>query len=235
MGISIGYSGRLDDPTRLDELIAYAKERAKGWGWECQDYCQPFSGMFFSGGYFDVGKGMRVRKGDPAPTLIEDEVRGVLLLPPRADALCLIFNREGRLANYHEVPPGRILSPAPIPGEKYFMEFGLWTTLTGEVLVHIRLATLLRELQSLFMHSLEVSDNTGYWETGDLEAMATEHMMLGAWMDALSSPDMQRLVAQHSGDPLEPDATITPLRVSQVQEMPREPKSSPGKARAAVN
>ncbi|MBL8234418.1 MAG: hypothetical protein JNL98_38325 [Bryobacterales bacterium] len=235
MGISIGYSGRLDDPTRLDELIAYAKDRAKGWGWDCQDYCQPFSGMFFSGGRYEVGKGMQVRKGDPVPTLIEDEVRGVLLLPPRTDALCLIFNREGRLANYHEVPPGRILSPAPIPGEKYFMEFGLWTTLTGEVHVHIRLATLLRELQSLFMHNLDVSDATGYWETGDLETMATEHLILGAWLDALSNPEMQRLVAQSAGDPVEPDTTITPLRVPQVQEMSRELKTQQRKARAAVN
>lgn len=235
MGISIGYSGRLDDPDRLDELIAYAKDRAKGWGWECQDYCQPFSGMFFSGGWYEVGKGMRVRKGDPAPTLIEEEVRGVLLLPPRTDALCLIFNRAGKLVNYHEVPPARILSPPPVPGEKYFMEFGLWTTLTGEVHVHIRLATLLRELQSMFIRNLEVSDNTGYWETGDLETMATEHLMLGAWMDALSNPEMQRLVAQQTGDRLEPDATITPLRVPQVQQMPREPKTANRKARAAVN
>ncbi|MCS7023873.1 MAG: hypothetical protein NZV14_03650 [Bryobacteraceae bacterium] len=185
LGVSIGYSGSLNDPSLLDELIAYTRQRVKVWRWECCEYRRLISGMLFR----HVNGPWIEPSGSPEqallPTLIEDELRGVVLLPPWTDAVCLTFNQAGRLVSYCELPPHPTVAFS-LPGEeKCFLEVSLSTTLTGAIEVHLRVARLLRELQANFIRNLEVRDNTGFWETGDLRALATEHLIFGAWMEVL--------------------------------------------------
>lgn len=237
MGISISYSGSLDDPARLNDLIAFAKKRASKYGWRAGDVCEEISGLLLVG-RCDVpndssAENASAENADPPPVLLEEQLRGVTLYPPCTEPVNLVFNRAGQLSNYCEIPAQMLTSP-PAAGETYFMDFGHWTKVTGEVSVHIKLVTLLRELKDRYISNLEVHDETGYFETGDLVNLIEEHMLMGAFLNSLRDPAMLRLVMQEVGLGAYADGDLIPLP-NAIPERPRESRKPNRRARAAVN
>lgn len=233
MGISISYSGSLDDPARLNDLIAFARERASKFGWRVQEVCEEISGLLLRG-RSDVPSSDCDDDSDPPPVLLEEEVRGIRLLPPSTEAVTLTFNRAGQLSNYYEIP-SHMMTSTPAPGETYFMELGNWTQLTGEVSVHIKVVTLLQEIKNQFMTGLEVHDETGYYETGDLANLLEEHMLMGAFLNSLRDPEMLRLIRREVGLGSPEEKSLTEP-APEASERPRTPQRRWNrKARAAVN
>jgi hypothetical protein len=53
--------------------------------------------------------------------------------------------------------------------------------------VHAGIVKLLRHLKKKYFPDLEVSDEGGYWETGDLDALREKQALLNEKMDLLAS------------------------------------------------
>ncbi|MFN7921004.1 MAG: hypothetical protein U0Q16_12955 [Bryobacteraceae bacterium] len=202
MGIHISYSGSLDDPARLEDALAMVREFCGKVEWECIDHSEQISGVVLieeedwekprsrkskkereeeeeeedEPWPEDAGSlQIRISKKKPPP-LIEDELRGLYVQVPDSETLILLFNRSGRLRYYHEVP-AKIIRNA-IAGATHYMGYQN-NIKTGGVLPHVGVCAVLKMLKARFMKNLKVTDKTGFYKTGNMEALERDHMVMG--------------------------------------------------------
>lgn len=124
------------------------------------------------------------------------QAEGLLVqVHPEAEPLNMIFNREGKLVNFLYLVANAIDPNKPqetkdikiyvqdVNGElresvdalKDYEKYGLWYSSTktqfAGPLAHITLCKLLRYLKTKYFKHLEVNDEGGYWETGEVEQL----------------------------------------------------------------
>jgi hypothetical protein len=119
----------------------------------------------------------RVSKLHPPP-LIEETVRGVVVMPPDTESVRLVFDRTGRLVRYTDVPAKLVINA--VPDTIHYLAFPHYVKTSGSPVSHAAICALLRMLQRKFMTNLQVNDDTGYWTTGDIEILVREHAEMGA-------------------------------------------------------
>jgi hypothetical protein len=159
MGITIHYSGKLDDPRVLPDLLTTARHFCFQRKWK----------------YFDIDDRIIGKLEDGTP--VDDVMRGVVIQPhPENESVWLTFNQSGELCFYH----------ADSKPSRYWKQEGNFTkTQFAPIDVHMSICELLHLIRDKYFPGLEVNDEGEYWETGDPSVLADHLGSLNRLMDTL--------------------------------------------------
>ena len=144
MGVTIYYRGRLASLDHLEPCIQELTEIARTLKWECQLY---------DGNEPDIAAVL--------------PLKGLCInLHPKSEHLCICFDPDGILRHPLSVRFDNLKNPVSGKDLHVFVK-----THFAPVEIHIVVIKLLRYLKQRYIPNLEVSDEAGYWETDDLEAL----------------------------------------------------------------
>ena len=179
MGITIHYSGKLDDPRVLPGLLTAARHFCFQRKWKYLDVDDRILGTVER--WIPSDDDQVHTKASP----IDDTMRGIIVQPhPESESVFLTFNQDGELCFY---------LPEPEPG--HYSENKLLFTKTqfAPLDVHISICELLHLIRDKYFPSLHVVDEGEYWETHDPARLAENFGKLNAIMNqvanALQDPD----------------------------------------------
>ncbi|MEZ5400501.1 MAG: hypothetical protein R2729_12585 [Bryobacteraceae bacterium] len=215
MGICITYSGKLADPARLDELLDAVRGFCRRVKWRFEEESRHLCGtLLFSPKDVKTAPEPEPKRekrkyrslDDIAPPpaqpfgytvgscarLIDLDVRGVIVMPPDTDPFQLVFDSNGELLFYIEVPDFMVINAAK--GESYYAAFPFFAKTSGAVRTHSLICTLLTLIRP-YMKRFRVTDPTGYWKTGNLDKLIGEHMVMGALGGVLAESSLGGLLA----------------------------------------
>lgn len=167
MGITIHYSGKLDDPRVLPQLLAEARHFCFQRRWR----------------YLDVDDRIIGKLDDGTP--VDDVMRGIIIKPhPNSESVYLTFNQDGELCFY---------IPQAAPGH-FGQNKSLFTkTQFAPLDVHVSICELFTLIRDKYFPTLQVVDEGEYWETRDLARLAenfeTLNTLINKIADALQDPD----------------------------------------------
>jgi hypothetical protein len=127
---------------------------------------------------------------------------GVILDPDdKTESLAFLFDREGRLRCLVDLVCGQF---EPDPRCSYFVGV---KTQYGAVRTHLWIVGLLRYLKSKYLPDLEVNDEGGYWETGDIPELERRREFLNAKLaelaGGLSKMDLRGKTPEELADEIE--------------------------------
>lgn len=173
MGVTIHYSGRLDDPARLSELLLGVQHFCFKRGWAYREADERIIGQAERLVFNEVDVSGQLDDGTPVDWkdvycdtevfAVDEHIRGLSIdVHPDCETVHLSFNRQGLLKSYEPQAPG------------YYTEQGYFFVKTqfAPVEVHIAICELLRFVKDNYMPGLKVRDEGGYWQTGDREKLA---------------------------------------------------------------
>ncbi|MCX7840889.1 MAG: hypothetical protein N2559_15750 [Anaerolineae bacterium] len=167
MGITIHYSGKLDDPRVLPQLLAEARHFCFQRRWR----------------YLDVDDRIIGKLDDETP--VDDVMRGIIIQPhPQSESVFLTFNQDGELCFY---------IPQAAPGH-FWRNTSLFTkTQFAPLDVHVSICELFTLIRDKYFPGLQVVDEGEYWETRDLARLAenfeTLNTLINKIADALQDPE----------------------------------------------
>jgi hypothetical protein len=173
VGVTIHYSGQLDDPGRLSELLLGVEHFCFKRGWAYRKVDERIIGQAERFIFNEVDASGQLDDGTPINwqdvycdtevSDVDDHIRGLTIdVHPDCETVHLLFNRQGLLKRYEPQAPG------------YYTEWGYFFVKTqfAPIEVHIAVCELLRFVKDNYMPGLEVRDEGWYWETGDREKLA---------------------------------------------------------------
>jgi hypothetical protein len=181
MGVTIYFRGKLNDLRELGGFVDEMEEFAEPLGWWSQrcngDWSRPNTAMV------SLGKG-RVNMTGHLP------LRGISILPhENSEALWLTFNAGGYLAD----PATFAVGEGGKKGGKTWLSI---KTQFAPPPVHAAVVKLLRYVKKRYISDLEVHDDGGYWETGDMDDLERRIDSINRALDvleaALSSDEYRR-------------------------------------------
>lgn len=167
MGITIHYSGKLDDPRVLPQLLAEARHFCFQRRWR----------------YLDVDDRIIGKLDNGVP--VDDVMRGIIIKPhPNSESVYLTFNQDGELCFY---------MPLAKPGHFWQNKLLFTKTQFAPLDVHISICELFTLIRDKYFPGLQVVDEGEYWETHDLARLAENFETLNTFTnkiaDALQNPD----------------------------------------------
>ena len=179
MGITIHYSGKLDDPRVLTDLLTAARHFCFQRKWKYIDVDDRILGTVER--WISSDDDQVHTKESP----IDDTMRGIIVQPhPESESVFLTFNQDGELCFY---------LPEPEPGHYWENKLLFTKTQFAPLDVHISICELLHLIRDKYFPSLRVVDEGEYWETHDPAHLAQNLGKLNAIMDqvanALQDPD----------------------------------------------
>jgi len=171
MGVSIHYRGRLDDIGRLPALCEEVRDIARILGWPCETLDDDWSIT-------------------PDATFNRDRssieghlgLKGLQIAPhPESETLTLFFDRDGFL----RCPMSMLLIiEGTLEPENAWVS--IKTQFAGPE-THVWVIALLKHLKKRYVSDLEVSDESGYWATGNRQELERKMAFLGGKVERLSS------------------------------------------------
>lgn len=179
MGITIHYSGKLDDPRVLPDLLTAARHFCFQRKWKYIDVDDRILGTVER--WIPSDDEQVHTKESP----IDDTPRGIIAQPHlESESVFLTFNQQGELCFY---------MPEPEPGHYWENKLLFTKTQFAPLDVHISICELLQLVRDRYFPSLRVVDEGEYWETRDPARLAQNFGKLNALMDqlatALQDPD----------------------------------------------
>lgn len=185
MGVSIHYSGQLDDISRIAEFRAELVDIATSMKWNYYDFDENWDSQI---------PPTISHEGHKAKIEGELPVKGVLLTPnDGSESIPLICDRAGNLRTlagfFDTVEPRH--------------EYVAVKTQFGDSRIHLWLVGLLKYLKAKYIRNLEVHDEGGVWEGGSLEALNEKKAFLASMIDKIAD----RLANVESGGD-DPEQTI---------------------------
>lgn len=186
MGITIYYSGRLPDMTRLPLLVAAIQQVAARRDWPYKVIDERILGTAETLVSQELGPPEIVQLDDGVEIEVknigvaseyrpvDDRWRGIIVSPPESEPVWITFGRDGVMITYLNSAgaydqPGTYLANTEIFTKTQF----------AGVDVHIGVCELLRLCQQHGVE-LEVADEGDYWETGDRQHLAERMGFLDA-------------------------------------------------------
>jgi hypothetical protein len=171
VGITIHYSGTLDDLRVLPDLLTAARHFCFQRRWKYIDVDDRILGT--------------VERWVPSDdeqfhtqeSPIDDTLRGIIAQPhPESESVWFTFNQSGELCFY---------MPKPEPGHYWENKFLFTKTQFAPLDVHISICEFLQLIRDKYFPSLRVVDEGEYWETHDPARLARNLGKLTAIMDQL--------------------------------------------------
>ncbi|MDA3799836.1 MAG: hypothetical protein PF692_12230 [Kiritimatiellae bacterium] len=193
MGVSIHYRGQLDDKTQLPALIDEIQDIATTMGWSTttldEDWGKKPDASIKSAGVIDGHLGLK----------------GIQFAPhPKSEPLCLFFNKTGYICS----PMSMLLI---IDGT--FKQEETWVSMKTQFSnpdTHMWVIGLLKYLKKKYISNLEVSDEGGYWDTGDRKELEDKMNFINDKINSLSASissinigDLSNLSADEIADLIE--------------------------------
>ncbi len=186
MGVSLQYRGTLDDPSRLPALCDELADIAQAMGWSTTRIDDDFNAP--ADAHLNHESGRANITGNVG-------LKGIILMPETdCEPLWFCFDREGRLRSL--LGQVLILEGTLMPEETW----AFTKTQFSSPEQHVWIAGLLRYLQKHYVSNLEVHDDGGYWDTGDLEELRRRMDLINGKIagmaEALSSPRFAKLTGK---------------------------------------
>jgi hypothetical protein len=220
VGLTIYYKGKLNDPSKIGEVIEAIDAFCKRVGWKCKPYSEQISGVVLLRP--EVSCDGQKSKRDPdeepwpepppgadsfmarvssrrPPNLIEETIRGVIITVAKVGQVQITFDSTGRLCRYMEIPDFAIHNA--IPETSHWAAMPLWADTTGAVELHVGLCALFRMLQDRYIDNLKISDETGYWKAGNLKRLREHHMGMSALIGIFNQPENLNVFLEAAGLP----------------------------------
>jgi hypothetical protein len=162
MSVTLRYSGTLADPELLDRLKEDFHDIAATHAWPVDDLVAP-----------PQEAPRRGRGRTLAPALVVQGLK--IYVHPQTDPLWLTFDQDGlltRLGSYPLAQVGRDGENATASryGFVHQSQASMQTSIGG-FLLHSTAVSLLDYLKRAYVPGLKVEDETGYWETRDLDKL----------------------------------------------------------------
>ena len=200
MGITIHYHGHLQDRAQLPELVSQLKTACRKLGWPCEEINERL-----------VGSVERlVEEPDPqdentssfvsVTEALDDRWQGLVIQPPECEPLFFTFNRAGKLAVYDAL----FNSP---PGTYSVSEILFCKTQFSSADIHIAVCELLRLAQP-FMAAWQVSDEGGYWESGDRQELEKRLGAMSELIQRMASEAGRKKLEEILGQEIEGEVEI---------------------------
>ena len=186
MGVTLHYRGTLDDSRRLPALCDELDGIAQAMGWTStridDDYVAPADARL------SHESGVANIEGNTG-------LKGIVLSPTDgSEPLWFCFDRDGELRSL--LGQVLILDGTLKPEESWAST----KTQFSSPARHVWLVGLLRFVQKHFVSNLEVHDDGGFWDTGDLAELRRRmdliHGKIADMADALASPRFAKLAGQ---------------------------------------
>ena len=189
MGVTIHYRGTLDDVGSLDAFCRESADIGASMGWETKVWDDSWEEPLTA----------RIVHKEGAATIEGNlGLKGISLRPGgNCESLCFLFDSKGCLRSLMDrlmESEGQAVSDKPSVSVK---------TQFASPDLHVWIIGLLKHLKKRYMADLEVSDEGGYWETGDRKALEASMQFINNkinWVsDELSSVefgDMKGLTAE---------------------------------------
>ncbi len=198
MGVTIHYHGGLDDPAQLDAALAMLRGECERRGWPHRAHDFEARGAFETYSVRSVPSEIPgVDDGVAETDYVELDTRwrGLIAQPhPESESLTLMFDpNNGRLMMLMSLDSGHSLS----------YHLGIKTQF-APVETHVAVCEVLRRLQHEFgREQLTVNDESGYFETGDLETLLKMRAIID---NALNNPELILRLTRWAtaGDEVEP-------------------------------
>jgi len=199
MGVTIHYQGKLTDTSRLPVLVAAIQQAAAQRGWPytriderilgtaevlvSRDLGPPQMLTLEDGATIEVKSATASSEYHP----VDDRWRGIIVTPPACESIWLTFGRAGQMITYlpaagSHAQPGTYLANTSIFTKTQFAGAD----------IHIGVCELLRLCQQHGVE-LEVTDEGGYWETGDRQQLAERISFLDAAISTVGQQAAQIL------------------------------------------
>jgi hypothetical protein len=159
--VTLRYSGTLSDPSSLAKLREDFQDIAAIHGW-------PVDLMDRERGSSRIGGGRTM-----APPLALAGIK--IVVHPQTDPLWLTFDEAGVLTRLGSYPIGQAHRDEGAPrsprlGFLHQSQASMQTSIGGSEL-HVTVVGLLDYLKRAYIHDLRVTDDTGYWEDRDADAL----------------------------------------------------------------
>jgi len=170
MGVSIHYRGQLNDKALLPDLIDEIRDIANTLDWPTtildDDWTTPPNASMQNAGVIEGNLGLK----------------GIGFAPhPKSESLSLFFDRDGSL----RCPMSMLLIlDGTIKPEDAWISV---KTQFSNPDTHIWVIGLLKYLKKKYISSLEVSDEGGYWDTGDRKELERRMNFINEKIDSLSA------------------------------------------------
>ena len=198
MGVTIHYHGGLDDPAQLDAALTMLRTECEQRHWPYHTHDFEARGTFETYSVRSVpGDLPGLDDGVVETDYVELDTRwrGLIIEPhPDSESLVLMFDPQtGHVMMLMDVAEGHSLS------YDLFIK-----TQFAPVETHIEVCEVLRRLQREFgAANLHVSDESGYFDTGDLEALIK---MRNVIEQVMNNPELIERVVRWAtaGDRVEP-------------------------------
>ena len=205
MGVTIHYSGQLDDLANLPELLLGVKHFCFRRGWAYREADERIIGQAERLVFNEVDVSGELDDGTPINWTdvycdtevldVDDCIRGLIIdVHPDCERVHLLFNRQGLLRSYDPQAPGYYTEQ-----EYFFVK-----TQFAPIEVHIAICELLHFVKDGYMPGLKVTDEGQYWETGDREKLAVHLGFLSdkrrEWMETKLEEFKQFLGEKYGSD-----------------------------------
>jgi hypothetical protein len=173
MGITIHYSGKMDDPRLLPDLLTAARHFCFQRKWKYIDVDDRILGTVER---WIPSDDEHVRTQE---SRIDDTLRGIIIQPhPKSESVFLTFNQGGELCFY---------MPESEPGHYWENKLLFTKTQFAPLDIHISICELLQLVRDKYFPSLCVVDEGEYWETRDPAHLAQNFGKLNAIMDQVAN------------------------------------------------
>ncbi|MBI3209129.1 MAG: hypothetical protein HYZ37_09555 [Candidatus Solibacter usitatus] len=206
MHISIGYEGRLEDPSRLDELLTFVREFSTKAGWGLREVLTPVSGIAMRRMKKEGmhGSELWLREQPPAPstpltigTPFDDTMRGLFLHTPDTIPVPIIFDNSGAFRLWSKLTTDMLTGPVR-RDVQYYLEFAPFAVTTGAVESHVRILQLLLRLKRKFIPELKIDDPTEFFKDCNFDRLAEAHMIIAA-VAFSKNPEAEKFLLEITG------------------------------------
>lgn len=190
MGVTIHYRGTLDDSARLPVLCDELADVAQAMGWSAiridDDYDAPADARLH-------------HDSDGAHVEGNAGLKGIVLTPnDGSESLWFCFDRESQLRSL--LGQVLLLDGTLKPEESWAST----KTQFSSPERHVWMVGLLRYVQKHYVSNLEVRDDGGYWDTGDLAELRRRMNLIDGMIadmtTALASPRFAALAGQSADE-----------------------------------
>lgn len=173
MGTTIHYRGRINKTEDVKKLADELEDFSRQLGWKCKrwdnDWSKPNTAEITN----NDGK-IRITGYVP--------LQGIDLFPhDDCEPLSLTFTAGGRLV---DVVGMALIADGKTTADSFWMNT---KTQFAPIETHVAIVKLLEYIRKRYIHNLEVHDDGGYWETGEIDELKRRRDTINRGLDMLES------------------------------------------------
>ena len=180
MGLSIHYNGRFNPAASLPSMIEEVSDIAEVYKWKYTVCETEFESE-------NLGK-----------ETFNDKIYGIILSPPGCEPVCLCFLSNGRMSAPWDL---ELWGNSEDKEEKKYLHMVSTKTQYAGMQVHLTVIQMLKYLTQKYFSEFELSDEGGYWETGDINVLTESFKRYNDLMDAFA--EMLETKTPNKGETLE--------------------------------